>query len=201
MKGALVLLIPFLVLLALSACNGSPTEPQFPHGTLAGTVVFGESGQPAGGARVIATMIAGTSTGEGLTDALGRYSLSIPGGSYNVRVNAPGATTAALIVLIDIVPGPNAANFRISANGCAIVTGRVLDGVTRAPISGAAITFFGQRTVTAADGSYQMNLGCPPRPATVSETIVVDHPAYQRREYLVGVPTYSTTWDIYMQPR
>jgi hypothetical protein len=195
------LLIPFALFVILSACHGgSPTEPKFPEATLTGNVTYLENGAPAGGAHVTVSM-SGDTKAEAIADAQGRYSLHTIGGSYVVSVFAPGSTHPAFIRLLDLGPTTTMQDFQISSNGCAIMAGRVLDGGTRAPIAGASIAFFGLATVSGSDGSYSLNLGCPPQPAHVSETIVVDHPGYQHREFLISVPTYSTTADIYLQPR
>jgi len=189
--------------LALIACRNSPTEPQFPDAVLTGRVTFIDTGAPVANARVTALLIQarGSAQGEARTDSEGRYSLSVPGGQYSVAVFAPGAERAAFIDQYDLGPGPNTVNFQISANGCVTMSGRVIDVVSHAGVSGATITFFGQRAVSAADGAYALHLGCPPRPTAVSEPITIEHANYQRREYLIGVPTYSTTSDTVLQPR
>lgn len=190
--------------LVLLACDKSPTEPKFPDAVLTGTVTYIESGAPVANARVTAFLvqIKGRAEGEARTDAQGRYSLTgIPGGQYSVAVYAPGAERASYIDQYDLGPGPNVVNFRLSAEGCATMSGRVIDIVSHAGVSGATISFFGQRVVSAAGGAYALHLGCPPRPTSVSETITIEHPNYQRREYLISVPTYSTTSDIVLQPR
>jgi hypothetical protein len=191
------------LVLALIACQKSPTEPQFPDAVLTGSVTFIDTGAPVANARVTALLsqIHGWAQGEARTDSEGRYSLSVPGGQYSVSVFAPGADRAAFIDQYDLVPGPNMVNFHISVNGCVTMSGRVIDIVSHAGVSGATITFFGQRVVSAADGAYTFHLGCPPRPTTVSENITIEHPNYQRREFHIAVPTYSTTYDIVLQPR
>jgi hypothetical protein len=196
-------LVPLALALALVACNKSPTEPQFPDAVLTGTVTFVETGAPVANARVTAllTQIHGSAQGEARADAEGRYSLRVPGGQYSVSVFEPGADRAALIDQYDLVPGRNPVNFRISADGCVTMSGRVIDIVSNMGVTGATITFFDQRVVSAADGAYALHLGCPPRPRTASEVITIEHPQYQRREFLIGVPTYSTTSDIVLQPR
>lgn len=190
--------------LVLLACDKSPTEPKFPEAVLTGTATYLESGAPVANARVTALLVqaGGRAEGEARTDAQGHYTLTgIPGGQYSVSVFEPGADRAAFIDQYDLGPGPNVVNFRLSAAGCVTMSGRVIDIVSQAGVSGATITFFGQRAVSAADGTYALHLGCPPRPTSVSDTIIIEHPNYQRREYLISVPTYSTTSDIVLQPR
>lgn len=195
-----------LVSLALVfvACKGSPTEPKFDDAILTGTVTSLETGAPVADARVTAYLvqIRGNASAEARTDASGHYALTgIPGGQYSVAVYAPGASGASFIDQYDLGRGPNVVNFQISANGCVTMSGRVFDNVTRATVAGATITFFGQRVVSAGDGSFALHLGCPPRPTTPSEIITIEHPNYERREFTIGVPAYSTTSDIWLQPR
>jgi hypothetical protein len=197
-----------LVLLALAlsliACHGSPTEPAPPRATLAGTVSFFEGG-PAAGATVRASMnmFSGTPetpSPETVTDEQGRYSLTLNAGQHTVSVRAPGATSTSRIQIIEVPPGTTTANFEVSSSGCAIINGRIMDGVKYTPISGATVSFLGQTMISGSDGAYRFNLGCPP-PAKVSDTMIVDHPSYQRREFVLGVPTWSMTTDIWLLPR
>lgn len=186
--------------LVLAACKGnSPTEPHFPDATLTGVVTFVESGAPVADATVSVRMATETAFIQARTDAQGRYTLMALPGTYTVRVFAPGASSPAFLDLIDI-GGTATRNFAISSAGCAIMSGRIIDQVSRAAIAGATITFFGQTAVSDAGGSYALHLGCPPRPHPVSEVITVDHPRYVRREFLISVPTYSTVADIFLQP-
>jgi hypothetical protein len=201
---SLVSLFLVLSLVLLAACNrSSPTEPSFEGtATLSGVVSYAETGAPVSGARVTAFMpvVKGTPrSGEAVTDVVGRYSLSVPGGTYIVSVYVPGATTQSFVQSI-VIGGTSFTNFEISANGCVTLSGRVVNANTQAGISGATIDFLGQHVVTGADGQYRMDLGCPPA-GSGNQTIVVDHPNYQRREWLRNVPTASSVGDIVLVPR
>ncbi|HJQ38632.1 MAG TPA: carboxypeptidase regulatory-like domain-containing protein [Thermoanaerobaculia bacterium] len=193
-----------LSLVLLAACNrSSPTEPSFEGtATLSGVVSYAETGAPVAGARVTAfmTVVKGTpNSGEAVTDATGRYSLSVPGGTYIVSVFAPGATTHSFIPTI-VIGGSSFSNFEISANGCVTLSGRVVDANTHAGIPGATIDFLGRHVVTGEDGLYRMDLGCPPA-GSGNQTIVVDHPNYQHREWLRSIPTASSVSEIVLVPR
>ena len=63
----------------------SPAEGQ--QGTLTGRITDAETGQPVDAAQL---SVLGTGTG-GLTDATGRYSISLPAGSYSLVVNVVGS--------------------------------------------------------------------------------------------------------------
>ena len=193
-----------LVLSLLAACNrSSPTEPSLEGtATLSGVVSYAETGAPVAGARVAAFMavVKGTPrSGEAVTDVAGRYSLSVPSGTYIVSVFAPGATSQSFVQSI-VIGGTAFSNFQISANGCVTLSGRVVDGNTMAGISGATIDFLGQHVVTGEDGRYRMDLGCPPT-GSGNQPIAVDHPDYQRREWLRSVPTASSVGDIVLVRR
>jgi len=192
----------FLVfLLVLTACKNSPTEPEAVFGTVNGTITYAESGAPVVNARVTAHMAGSNSFGESYTGADGHYSITVIGGTYTIQVFAPGSPNIAFQELVVIAPGTQVFDFPISVNRCATMSGRVIDQVTRAPIAGATLSFFGLTTVSNADGGYRFDLGCPPQPTRVSETIIIEHPSYQRREFLIGVPTYSTILDMFLQPK
>ncbi len=200
-RTLLVFLAFFLV---FTACKqGTPTEPRLePNATLSGTVFNAETGAPIAGARVAARMVVVKGEAyfvEGVTDASGTYALTTVSGMYILSVFAPGATSPSFVQSISIGFTP-AADFRISLIGCVTMTGRVVDGSNvRLGISGATIDFAGQHVVTAADGSFRFELGCPP--ATDRATMVIEHPNYQRRELVASIPRHSTTSEIVLEPR
>ncbi|HJQ38631.1 MAG TPA: carboxypeptidase-like regulatory domain-containing protein [Thermoanaerobaculia bacterium] len=198
------LLASLALLLVFTACKqGSPTEPRIElSATLRGTVINAETGAPIAGARVAARMVVVKGEAyfvEGLTDASGNYALTTVSGMYILQVFAPGATSPSHVQQISI-GFTQAADFRISLIGCVTMTGRVIDGSNvRLGISGATIDFAGQHVVTAADGSFRFELGCPP--ATDRANMILEHPSYQRREFVASIPRYSTTTEIVLEPR
>lgn len=195
----LPILAPLLFLLL--ACHGeSPTAPLESNAVITGRVTYAENGVPVLGARVWAAMSMGPGADDQVTDANGNYTLHLIGGTYVVEVFAPGATAPSFVELFVVRLGQETKNFAISSLGCVTVSGRVLDGVTYAGISGATITFEGQRVVSEGDGTYELQLGCG-RTTRTTSTIVIEHPAYQRREYVTDAPLYSTRRDIYLQPK
>jgi hypothetical protein len=100
-----------------------------------------------------------------------------------------------------IVPGPNVLDLEISANSCAVISGFVRDDNTRQGIAGATVSLFGATATSRGDGSYELSLGCPPRPTGTRYIMILEHPAWERREILSSVPTYSTTWELLMHRR
>lgn len=199
-------LVPLsLVLLFLVSCNGSPTEPQFDGAALAGRVLYAETGEPVAGARVrISQSWPFSGSGETFSAADGSYRLTdLPGGPYAVNVYLPGASLGdtAYFRTIDLAGGVTTfLDLQISANRCVTLTGTIMDRGTRLPISGATVRFGDQSAVTGGDGMYTLPIGCPPPDAGMNRPWTVSHPRYQTREQQMRVPTYSTIWDVPLDP-
>jgi carboxypeptidase family protein len=195
-----------LLALVFTACHGSPTEPHLGIGSLSGRVVFAENGSPVSGARVVAHFVPiahGRSTeSQTLTDLSGRYSIeNLIGGQYVVSAYAPSSNETSAVRLIDLGPTQNILDLQISANRCAWITGTVRDSNTRHPIGGATVTLGNIVATTASDGTYTLALGCPPVDDNMNHPFSVQHPAYQTRQFPTRVPTYSTRWDVLLDPR
>lgn len=201
MPRPLVLLVPALLFIA---CHGSPTEPEPSRGKLNGTVTFFETNTPAAGLRVHATMemfsgFPETPPAETITDSDGRYSLVLNAGMHSVSVAGSDGHTSSFVQGITIATGRTTTqNFQVSSAGCAILSGRVMDIASNLPISGATVSFAGQTVISDAAGLYHFNLGCPP-PHDPSAKLTVDHPSYQHREMTFGIPSMSTTIDLWLQ--
>jgi hypothetical protein len=188
--------------LFLLACHGSPTEPDIANATLSGRVVFLENGSPAPDARVVAHLQPSVNDAEARTDSNGRYSFqNLQGGDYFVKAYPPGSSVLGALKRAAIVPGPNVLDLEISANSCAVMSGVIRDDDTRQGIAGATLSFFGATATSRSDGSYEISLGCPPRPTGTTYVLILEHPAYERREILSSVLTYSTTFDLLMHRR
>lgn len=195
-----------LVLLLLTACNGSPTEPRVDATTtLSGRVVYAETGAPAEGARVVAHQsFPGYSEGEAFVDATGRYHVTgLGAGGFSVSVYPPGAAIGepAFSRTIHLGAGPHLLDVEISGDRCVTISGTVTDRTTRLPVSGAVLRFGEQSAVTGGDGRYSVALGCPPPDAGGTRTLRIEHPRYQPRELQAQVPAYSTVRDIPLEPR
>ena len=199
-------LVPLsLVLLVLSACKGSPTEPRFDDAALAGRIVFAETGEPVAGARVrISQSHPFSGSGETFSIADGSYRLTdLPGGPYAVSVYLPGASLGdtSFFRTIDLANGVTTfLDVQLSANRCVTLTGTVIDRGTRLPISGATLRFGDQSAMTGGDGMYTLSIGCPPPDAGSNRLWSVTHPRYKPREFQMRVPTYSTIWDVPLDP-
>jgi hypothetical protein len=191
-----------LVLLLLTACHGSPTEPRPDRtGALSGRVTFVESGTAAAGARVVAHLIPpGVHESTTVADAAGNYLLpDLIGGSYAVSVFTP-AGELAFLKLIDLGPASTVLNFEISGQRCVTISGRVTDGTTHAPVAGAVISFLNQSATSDASGFYTLSLGCPPFNDGANHLWSVEHPNYKPLQFPRPVSTWSTTNDIVLQP-
>jgi hypothetical protein len=192
-----------LVLVLLTACRESPTEPKFEGtATLGGRVTYVETGAPAAGARVRASASPpGTTNVETVVDASGSYRFTnLIGGSYAVSVFLPDSNDLAYLRLIDIGGNALTLDFEISANRCVTITGIVTDRITRRGIEGAVVSHIGQVATTDAQGFYKLELGCPPPRDGMNHLWSIRHPQYQPREFNTPVPTYSTRRDAVLDP-
>ena len=188
----------------LFACHGhSPTEPEIPKGGLSGRVTFIESAAPVINARITAGFSAINARAETRTDSSGRYRFdSLPfGDQYVVIAYLPDSTEIGATRLAIVGKESSSLDLQMSSSHCAWFNGFVRDQNTHHGISGAMMSFFGKTMTTNADGSFSILLGCPPVPSSSSYPIVIEHPDYQRREFLLGVPSYTTTNDIFLMPR
>ncbi len=129
---ALVLMVVLLAALASPANAARAT-------TLAGAVTDMDSGAPIGGAVITATGTGGQGTFTATTDASGRYSMTMAGGTFSVTCTANGyspftrtgfAVKAGRVNTLDVK--------LISLKGT--LTGRVTDATTGAPLIAATVT-------------------------------------------------------------
>ena len=168
-----------------------------------GQVTFVENGAPAVNARVTASNSYPYNVQlETRTDSSGRYAFeNLLGGEYFVAVYRPDSNEIGATRLILLGGLNNTLDLQISANRCAWFNGFVRDGVTQRGIAGVMMSFFGKAATTNSDGSFSILLGCPPVPTANPYPMIVEHPNYQRREFLLSVRTYTTTNEIIMMPR
>src|SRR5579862_5796080 len=93
--------------------------------------VTNNSGSPLPGSNV-AVLAAGTSTviTGGTTDTNGQYAISVPGGTYDVRVTpAAGSGFGVATALNETISGDRVIDFVLVPAGSATLSGRVLDGL------------------------------------------------------------------------
>ena len=124
-------------------------------GAIDGTVTDADSGNPIGGARVVAT--AGV-TRSGITRADGTFHIGgVPADTYNMTVTAyaysPGSATG--VVVID--GQTTTQNFTLTLGPAHMVSGTVTNSGTGLPIQGATVTIQGTPLApqtTDANGNY-----------------------------------------------
>jgi len=130
---------------------------RLPTGTLTGRVTDQASGQPLAGAAVTA---AGPTSASTTTDANGRYTVTLPVGTYSVSASLAlyhPRTVSGVVVQANQTVTRNVAllpNF-------GTLTGAVVRASTGAPIAGASLTLFGGpggtvRATTDGAGRYTM---------------------------------------------
>ena len=72
--------------------TAAQVDVELPEGSAILGTVTGQDGQPVADTRLVAEDAAGTAVAESVTDALGRYVVSVPRGSWLVHVPDSGAT-------------------------------------------------------------------------------------------------------------
>ncbi|MFY0567182.1 carboxypeptidase regulatory-like domain-containing protein [Archangium lansingense] len=127
-------------------------------GTVVGQVVDGKTGQPIAGA--VFNLGSGLSA---TTDADGAFSIaSVPRGSYQGTVSATGFKTGNFNLVFSAGASGEVGKLSLfqegttPAPGTLRLSGRVTDGVSGAPISGATVTLVesGASVTTGTDGRY-----------------------------------------------
>ena len=173
-----------LLLVVAIGCDESPTGPTTGDVTFGGVVVDYITQSPVVGATVIVSRdhdFLGD-TVQTVTDASGRYSLTVAGtGPYSVR--AGSSATGSIVV--------NGLQFRgdLFTHGgtCRARYGIVVDARTLRPIQDALVTLAAQTVRSAADGWYRVDLDCPPAHIFGNTTLIyATKSGYQQSQRIVG---------------
>jgi hypothetical protein len=135
------------------------------------------------------------------------------GGNYLVRLADADAYTVSggsvgSLSLVRPASPIDIANFYVNTGGCPTVYGRVLDAVTRRPVTGARLTWVGVTAASDVTGSYRLQLECRSGGYGSNTTVItVTHPDYAtvtmvagRGETLGSSPGEHRT-DIALTPR
>lgn len=203
--------LAMLICAAAAGCgggdSGGPTAPS-PSLTihLGGRVVDermqqGVSGMTLfwGGGRAGLQQITST------TDATGAYQVDLPEQeAYSVSTGGDPRVygTVRPTGPIDII------NLLVNTGGCPTLYGRVVDAVTRRPVTGATVTWVGLTSTSDAAGNYRLGLECRPGAFGAGETALgVTHPAYQayssrsRQAETLGLSASDERMDLALTPR
>ena len=146
---------------------GTPTAPTPPAGAV--TVhVFGRvldfttnAGVPGASINFYISGLNAIAS-SGITDANGRYSVSLSRGvRYDARINGPAPDSNRGTILP--VAKETEADYLINGGTCIVFYGTVRNAVTGEPVGGAAVAWdrFQLQSTTGADGFYRIDLGCP----------------------------------------
>ena len=179
--------VVLLLALALASCR-SPSSPTATSGpfTIRGALTDFATARPTAGARLAFSREDGSSAGDVMTDAAGRYTLGLNGDGTPMRLSVAveGTRTG------DVVIGD--ANWRgdlmRDTVGCVSRYGLVVDAGTGQGVAGAQVTVGGTSMTSAADGWYRIDLGCPPGGIIGFNTSFaeVTHPRYATLQRVVG---------------
>ena len=124
-----------------------------------------------------------------VTDANGSYSVSLSRGvRHDARINGPQPDSNRGTIIP--IAKETAADYLINSGTCIVFYGTVRNAVTGEPVGGAAVGFDRftlQSTITGADGSYRIDLGCP-TPANPWRAIGTTFMRVSREGYVTTSP-------------
>ncbi len=189
------LALTIVVVIAVACDRQTPSGPS--SGVVSGRVIDFASGVGVSGA----TVVFGELTS--MTDAIGKYTFpSLPSGRYEPRVDG-------LWMGISQVTGANyRGDLLVRPGSCVSRYGTLADARTRTPIVGATVRFVGpglsDSTVSALDGWYRIDLGCPANGLVGINTteLAVSHPNYVNQSQPVGRGVGGATrLDFDLEPR
>lgn len=81
-----------------------------------------------------------------------------------------------------------------------MIDGTVTDRISDGPVAGAVVSFIGKSVTTDARGTFALPLGCPPANDGAHHPWSVDHPGYHPRRFPMPIPSYSTTFEVVLDP-
>lgn len=120
----------------------------------------------------------------------GSYVLDLPAGQYEPTIN--GVRVGIALVNGNSYRG----DFLVRTGTCVGRYGTVTDRRTFKAVAGATVGFNGSNaTMTATDGWYRIDLGCPENGIVGFNTtfLVVSHPNYTNASQVVGRGVYGMT--------
>jgi hypothetical protein len=171
-----------MLVLAMTACDDTPTGPTIGSFSISGRVLDFSSRLPVAAADVRFTEAnAPTSMAVAIADANGRYTIMLPlAGEYVVSVNGGPSGIA------EIFNARFAGELLVDTGNCVARYGTIVDARSGRGIRSAAVTLLGGTTTTNSDGWYTLGLGCPSNTGFGTTLISVSHPDYKTRSQVVG---------------
>ena len=112
-----------------------------------------------------------------VSDAMGNYTVSLPAAD-RYQLGLPGNLGAGVGGMVIVLAKSYQTDFFVNPGNCVVMSGVIVDAVTRTPVSGAQITWVGQRATSGADGTYRIEPGCGRSYGTGTTSFVVSHPNY-----------------------
>ena len=165
--------------------------PAGPHGDVAGTVTDAGTGAPIASA----TVSAGTASG--VTNAQGRYDLSLPVGTYDVTAAAYGYAAQTKTGVTVTEAAATTIDFALSSVPKVSISGTVKDGSGHgwplyAKVAVAGVPG-GPVWTDPATGRYQLTV---PSGSTYTLHVTANYPGYQATDVSVPVGTGDVVRDI-----
>jgi len=161
--------------------SGGPTAPSAPSAfgvQVVGRVFDERAARGVGGVTLTWTpegAVETTTTGVTVvTDSTGGYALHLTDpGPYVVAGGSAGITgLVRLAGTLDLV------NFYVNTGGCPTVYGRIVDAMTRRPVSDAQVGWAGITSTTGITGEYRLTFECGRSPGANTTIVSVTHPNY-----------------------
>ncbi len=159
-SDAVTVSVPETVTITAGAYTELPISVVAEQSLLRGVVTDAVSGEPLREARIELRVADGWTVSSVFTDSVGRYAftaLNAEPGDYDVRVTAPGYREQSLGT-VTLTHGTSQQRDAQLAPG-ASVSGRLVDGATGQPVSGARIVLgddWRQSATSAEDGSFEI---------------------------------------------
>ena len=116
------------------------------------------------------------------TDASGSYAISVPViGLSTVSVDGVSVGT------VRVTGRASRGDLLLDSGTCISRYGALTDARTWRPVAGATVSLGGGTAISAADGWYRIDLGCPQSNPPGGTTFMrVTHPNYAPRDQVVG---------------
>jgi hypothetical protein len=195
-----------LLIAAVGCDSGSPAVPSVGHAvprgrpvTLSGRVLNFATGVGLSGATLGFTGADAALPPEAtmVTDASGSYKVALPElGVHYALVDG------VQVGLLRVTGSDDRGDLLARPGSCVARYGTVADGLTLRPVAGATVSL-GTKVVTAEDGWYRIDLGCPTNGIIGSGTtfMYVSHPNYLQQSEVVGRGVAGVQRrDVWLQP-
>jgi hypothetical protein len=171
------LLVSVALVLAGSACSEQPlTHPSDSAVNVTGRVLAFADGTGVAGVEVVFGAV------RAVTDQAGTYRVMVSASRHEPTVDGQYAGTS------HVMAADYRGDFLTRSGNCVSRYGTVVDAGTARPVVGATVSLAGMTALTASDGWYRVDLGCPSNGLVGFNTtfIHISHQSYTDSSQVVG---------------